>query len=209
MVGIKQNDMKEFPKCDHLLHWRYSCCQLKNVASVKVGMKEMENAARSYWILTLSCARNSSVIYTDVISIRACPILNFLWQQPGILYLHLLSVHVQDFAPVGVRFDSRLLKGPCMKWIYFGCLWLQEPSREKGKACCVCVDTTCSLSFHSGRLSGVHPALMRCSNTQRHMYYVDSHKTWSSPDSCAPWWRNAAHFKEFSKGYRKTKTTVT
>lgn len=103
-----QNDMKEFPKFDHLLHWRCSCCQLKNMASVKVALIETEKAARLGWILSLSRTRNSSVIYTDVISVRACPVY--------------MCVHVQDFVPVGVRFDSGLLKGPFIKWIYFDCL---------------------------------------------------------------------------------------
>lgn len=94
----------------------------------------MENAARLDRILSLYCARNSSVIFTGIISINTCSIFNFC--DNNVLYSIsiYMCMHVQDFVPVGVRFDSGLLKGPCMKWIYFDCLNLQEPSQEKGKA---------------------------------------------------------------------------
>lgn len=167
----------------------------------------MKNAARSVWILSLSRARNSSAIYTDVISIRECSIFNFLWQQPVILCLHLTCV-CAGLCGCGGFLIAGSSRGIAWNGFILTAFGFRSLHRKKENRCCVCVSTTCSLSFHSGRLSGVHLALMRCSNTQRHMYDVNSHYMWSSPDSRALWWRNAALSKEFSKGYRKTKTTV-
>lgn len=175
--------MKEFPKFDHLLHWRCSCCQLKNMASVKVALIEMEKAARLGWILSLSCAINSSVIYTDVISVRACPVFNFLWQQYVTLSPFTCVCMCRTLCLWGFVLIAGSSRAPAWNGFILTAFSFRSLHRRKEKHCCVCVGTTCSLSLHSGRLSGVHPALMRCSNTQRHMYYVNSRYTWSSPDS--------------------------
>lgn len=59
--------------------------------------------------------------------------------------------------------------------------------RKKEKHCCICVSTTCSLSFHSGRLSGVHHALMTThQHTETHALhrlslYVRLSRLYSTP----------------------------
>lgn len=52
------------------------------------------------------------------------------------------------------------------------------------------------------------PSLMRCSNTQGHMYHVYSNYTEALLSPALPRCYNAVRFQElFSKGYRKAKKT--
>lgn len=113
---------------------------------------------------------------------------------------------------VGICLDSGLLKGPSWNVFITTGFSVRSPRTEKKEVFCVCIRgsyaATCSLSFHSGWLSGAFPGLMRCSNTQRHMYYVYSNYTESSPVSCV----GIMHFTLkncFRKVTGKTKTTVT
>lgn len=171
---VEENDIKDLPKFDNLLPWR--CCQFKNVASVKVGLKEMENAARLDSILSLSRVRNRC-------------------------YLHWRNFNQSmSYFQSSAKMRYTLSPFTCVCMFRTLCLWgfiLIEGSSgaaawngftltafsfrslhsKKGRHCCVCVGTTCSLSFHSGKLSGVHPAEIDAA-THRHMYYVDSHYTW-------------------------------
>lgn len=89
---------------------------------------------------------------------------------------------------MGICLESGLLKGPSWNAVLTTGFCARSLRTEKREVFCICIKgsyaTTCSLSFHSGWLSGAYPGLMRCSNAQRHMYYVYSNYTGSSPVSC-------------------------
>lgn len=153
-----------------------SCCQLKNVASVKVGLKEMENAARLDSILSLCHVRNSCYLHWHNFNQS----MSYFQSSATIRYTLSPFTCVCMFRTLCL-WGFILIEGSsgAAAWNGFTLTAFSFRSlhSKKGRHCCVCVGTTCSLSFHFGRLSGVHPAEIDAA-THRHMYYVDSYYTW-------------------------------